>query len=365
MTVMDIPVTAAQSKMFPLNLGSEMGHACFRFSGTLIYLASLGVAYLLGHVADLNHAVLGISAYLAFAGLWIVVVGFSILTFRTRRMLSIVLDQVVFAFALYESGDVLAPVIWASVIMAIGNGLRNGSGYARLSSAIGAVSVGAALWLSPYWHSSKLVIEGIVLSIIVLPMYTQMLSQQIALAKREMQQRAARFESASRTDSLTGLMNRSGFFQCLQKLIHDVARNGTRSAVMLLDLDGFKAINDVCGHATGDDVLKSVATCLHDCIDHVGRVARIGGDEFGIVIGDASSLDDLKELAQSLIDTVSAIEVACQKDQKQELKLGASIGICLLPDDDCHDESSIMATADRLMYQAKKAGKNRYRMNPA
>ncbi|HYD96178.1 MAG TPA: GGDEF domain-containing protein [Noviherbaspirillum sp.] len=358
---MDIPVTASQSKVFPLNLGSEMGHACFRLTGTVAFCVYLALAYFSGHLGSLNNAVVGVSAYLAFSAIWIAVVGLSLLTFRTRRMLSIVLDQVVFAFAIYHAGDAAASVIWASVVMAIGNGLRNGTGYARLSSVLGGVSVGIALSLSPYWHTSKFVIEGIVLSILVLPAYTQMLSQQIAQAKREMQQRAARFESASLTDSLTGLMNRSGFFQCLQKLIDDVARNGTRSAVMLIDLDGFKAINDVCGHAAGDEVLKHVATRLHDCTEGTGRVARIGGDEFGIVVADASSLAELERLAQSLIDAVSGMQVA----GRQDLKLGASIGICLLPDDDCRDETRIMETADRLMYQAKKSGKNQYRINPS
>lgn len=357
---MDIPVTASPSKTLPLNLGSEIGHACFRLAGTLVFVVYLVIAYWSGHVTELRNAHVGIGAFLGFSALWIGVVGFSILTFRTRRMLSIVLDQAVFAFALHQAGDVLAPALWAPVVMAIGNGLRNGPKYAKISAVLGGLFVGAALALSPHWHAGKLVTEGIVLSIIILPWYTLVLSEQIAQAKREMQQRAARFESASRTDSLTGLMNRSGFFQCLQKLIEDVARNGNRSAVMLLDLDGFKGVNDVYGHAAGDDVLKSVASRLHDCVDAADKVARLGGDEFGIVVADASDIGALERLAQSLIDAVAAVQVEGQGD----LHIGASVGICMLPDDDCHDESSIMETADRLMYQAKKAGKNRYCLNP-
>lgn len=357
---MDIPVTASQSKTLSLNLGGEMGHACFRFAGTLVFVVYVAIAHWAGHIADLRNAVTGIAAYLGFGAIWIGVVGFSLLTFRSRRMISIVLDQAVFAFAVYQGGDVLAPVLWAPVVMAIGNGMRNGPRFAKLSAVLGGVCIGGALWLSPYWHAGKLVTEGIVLSIIVLPWYTLLLSEQIAQAKREMQQRAARFESASRTDSLTGLMNRAGFFQCLQKLIQDIARNGTRSAVMLLDLDGFKGVNDVCGHGTGDDVLKCVANRLHDCVDAADKVARLGGDEFGIVVADASDLRELERLAQSIIESIAAIHVHGQGD----MRIGASVGICLLPDDDCHDESSVMETADRLMYKAKKAGKNRYCLNP-
>lgn len=356
---MDIPVTASQSKTLPLNLGSELGHACFRLAGTLVFCAYLVLATLTGHVTNLGNAIPGIAAYLLFGAAWIGVVGLSILTYRIRRIVSIVLDQAVFAYALYEAGDVLAPVIWAPILMAIGNGLRNGPAYARLSSLIGGVSVALALLLSPHWSASRHLTEGIVLAIIILPWYTLLLSEQIAQAKREMQQRAARFESASRTDSLTGLMNRSGFFQCLQKLLDDVACNGNRSAVMLLDLDGFKAINDVCGHSAGDDVLKRVATCLRDCIDAADKVARIGGDEFGVLVTNAADTGAVEHLAHALIEAVAAVRIAGQDD----LHLGVSIGICLLPDDDCNDESSVMELADRLMYQAKKSGKNQYRLS--
>lgn len=350
-------VTASPSRLLPLNLGSEMGHACFRFTATLVFVLYLVLAHLAGHITDFRDAAVGIGAYLAFGGLWIGVVGFSILTFKVRRMLSIVLDQTVFAFAMYHAGEVMAPVIWGPVVMAIGNGLRNGPGYAKLSSLLGAASVVLVFWLSPHWHTDRLVLEGLVLSIIILPLYTLVLSEQIARAKREMQLRAARFESASRTDSLTGILNRSGFFQVLRKLIDEVNASGTRSAVMLLDLDGFKAVNDACGHCTGDEVLKEVAARLRDSVSVSDRVARIGGDEFGILVPGVSSGEEVERLAQALIDSVAEVQIAGQP----HLKLGVSIGICMLPDDDCRDEAAIMGTADRLMYEAKKAGKNRFR----
>lgn len=354
---MEIRETSSQSKYLPVNLGSEMGHACFRFAGTLAFMLYLMLAGLFGHITDFRNAAVGISSYLTFGALWIGVVGFSLLTFKVRRLLSIVLDQAVFAFALYHAGEVLAPVLWAPVVMAIGNGLRNGPGYAKLSAFLGGACVALALWLSPYWHTDRLVSEGIVLAIIVLPLYTLVLSEQIARAKREMQLRAARFESASRTDSLTGILNRSGFFQVLQKMIEQVNASGTRSAVMLLDLDGFKAVNDACGHAAGDEVLREVAARLRDCLNISDRIARIGGDEFGIVIPGVSGTDDVARVAQALIDSVAQVRISSHPD----LMLGASIGICLLPDDDCHDEASIMKTVDRLMYEAKKAGKNQFK----
>lgn len=359
MAIPDNPFTAPRTKAYFLNVGSEMGHAFFRLFTTLVFALYLVVARGTGHIADLHDASIGVIVYLAFSIVWMGVVGFSILTFKARRDVSIVLDQVLFAFALYNAGEVLAPVIWAPILMAVGNGLRNGPSSARLSSVVGGTAVGVALWASPFWHAGRLVSEGLVLSIIILPWYTVMLSEQIAQAKREMQLRAARFESASRTDSLTGILNRSGFFHALQKLLGDVKIKGTRSAVMLLDLDGFKAVNDACGHATGDDVLKEVASRLRSCVRSTDTIARIGGDEFGVLVTNIAGSEDAERIAQGIIDSVAGVSVPFQS----HLRLGASIGISILSDHDCLDEASVMETVDRLMYQAKKAGKNQYKID--
>lgn len=347
------------SRSYLLNIGSEMGHACFRLVGTIAFGLYLAVAYGTGHIPDLHGAVLGLAVYFSFAAIWTAIIGYSILTFKARRALSIVLDQVGFAFALYHGGEVIAPVVWAPIVMAVGNGLRNGPAFARLSAMVGGVSVGLALWLSPYWHAGLLVSEGMVLSIIVLPWYTVMLSEQIARAKREMQVRAARFESASRTDSLTGILNRAGFFHSLQKLMADVRDHGARSAVMLLDLDGFKAVNDACGHGIGDDVLIDVASRLTGCLRSSDTIARIGGDEFGVLVRGVAGPDDMERIAQSIIETISDIAVPGHAD----LRLGVSIGVCVLSDHEFLDETAIMETADRLMYQAKKNGKNQYKID--
>ncbi|HEY0845085.1 MAG TPA: GGDEF domain-containing protein [Noviherbaspirillum sp.] len=359
MGIPDVPISGPRRRSYFLNVGSEMGHAAFRLFATAAFALYLVIAHAVGHITDLRNAVVGVAAYFFFAALWIAIIGFSVLTFKARRTLSIVVDQVGFAFALYHGGEVLAPVVWAPVLMAVGNGLRNGPAFARLSSLVGGVSVAVALWLTPHWHADRLVSEGLVLSIIILPWYTVMLSEQIASAKREMQLRAARFESASRTDSLTGILNRSGYFHSLQKLLEDVRDNGARSAVMLLDLDGFKAVNDACGHGVGDDVLIEVANRLRDGLRASDTVARIGGDEFGVLVTGIAGVDDVERIAQSFIDAVSHIAVPGHP----QLRLGVSVGVCLLSDHDFLDEGAIMETADRLMYQAKKAGKNQYKID--
>ncbi|HZW11964.1 MAG TPA: GGDEF domain-containing protein [Noviherbaspirillum sp.] len=349
-------------KILPLNLGDEMGHACFRLTLVSAFSLYLVLAYFTGHISEFRNAAFGVAAFFSFAFVWIGVVHLSLLTFRSRRVLSIMLDQAVFAFAAYHAGEVMAPVMWGPVLMAIGNGLRNGPRFAKLSSLMGALCTGTALWFSPNWNLVPLVCEGIIASILILPWYTVVLAEQVEQAKRAMQARAAIFESASRTDSLTELLNRSGFFLALQNALDQVRGKGTRSAVMLIDLDGFKAVNDACGHAAGDEALREVALRLRSCFRSSDKIARIGGDEFGIVLSDVSNNDSVERLAQKAIESVAEVCIPGRPD----LRLGASIGICALSrEGGCGDCRSVMDVADRLMYQAKRAGKNQFRIASA
>lgn len=358
---MKVLLMKAITRMPRLNLGNEMGHATFRLFCAVVFSAFMLVAYALGQIDDIQGVAVGAATFVVFGLVWVGVVGASLFTFKTRRIISILLDQALFAFALYMGGAALAPAMWGPVLMAIGNGLRNGPAFAKLSALSGALFLSLAMWFSPFWRKLPLVAEGLVLSVLILPWYTQVLSEQIAQAKREFKLRAAQFEFASRTDSLTGLLNRSGFFIALENLLSEVHSKSIRGAVMLLDLDGFKAINDTCGHSAGDAALKEIGMRLMRYVSNGDRVARIGGDEFGIALVDTASHEDVEQLAQELIDAIASIRVPADPS----LRLGASIGICLLPDERFSSSSAIMEESDRLMYQAKRAGKNCFRTSQA
>jgi len=348
-----------QSEPQRLRLDGEMGHACFRFFGTLAFVAYLAVAHAVGHLANSSAVVIGVGAYLAFGLLWIGVVASSVLTFKVRRVLSIVLDQAMFAVALGYAGEAMGPVTWAPVVMVIGNALRNGPYYARLSAVSGVACSATAICLSPFWRSIPLTSEGVILAIIVLPVYVQVLSEQVAHAKRELKLRAAKFEFASKTDSLTGILNRSGFFYALEELLEEVRNKPIKGAIMLLDLDGFKAVNDECGHSAGDAALKEIAARLMQCVRVADTVARIGGDEFGIALANVSTDESVERVARDVIASISALRMPA----RPELRLGVSIGICLLPDPRFSAAEEIMDEADRLMYQAKRAGTNQFRVS--
>ncbi|MGK2953136.1 MAG: diguanylate cyclase domain-containing protein [Thiobacillus sp.] len=157
----------------------------------------------------------------------------------------------------------------------------------------------------------------------------------------------------ARHDTLTSLPNRRMFFDVLQQAIARAERAGTRLAVMFVDLDHFKEVNDTHGHAIGDHVLQTVAARLQHCVRTADTVARLGGDEFIILIDTLDMREPVTIIAQKLIaqfDTPINAGVC-------EIKLGVSIGISLLPEDG-NDAETLVARADEAMYAAKLGGRN-------
>jgi diguanylate cyclase (GGDEF)-like protein/PAS domain S-box-containing protein len=156
-------------------------------------------------------------------------------------------------------------------------------------------------------------------------------------------------------DSLTGLANRTLFADRLVGAISRATRNGVRVAVLYIDLDRFKVINDSFGHESGDLLLKEVANRLKACIRECDTLCRQGGDEFLVIIDDVSSADDLSVVAQRMLEAVSQPFSANGKVYSPQI----SMGISIFPDD-ADNDSDLVKNADMAMYQAKERGRNRY-----
>jgi two-component system CheB/CheR fusion protein len=161
-----------------------------------------------------------------------------------------------------------------------------------------------------------------------------------------------RVEYLATHDDLTDLPNRVLFTDRLKHALARAARNGTSITIMFCDLDNFKVINDTLGHETGDQLLIQAALRLTQCIREEDTVARIGGDEFIILVEDSHD-DEIETMALRILDALSASFHVDNRD----LYVSLSIGISQAPSDG-EDAETLMKNADAAMYQSKENGKN-------
>ncbi|MBI1174295.1 MAG: bacteriohemerythrin [Sideroxydans sp.] len=174
------------------------------------------------------------------------------------------------------------------------------------------------------------------------------------LIRFEMQQRM--LERMAFHDRLTGLPNRALFFDRLAQAMSQARRNNSRLALLFLDLDGFKAINDHFGHEAGDELLKATARRLRASIREVDTPARLGGDEFAVILGDLNSHEAATGITEKIISNLSA---PVSLKNNHACNIGVSIGIAIYPEH-AAEIDSLLTAADCAMYQSKNDGKNTY-----
>ena len=166
---------------------------------------------------------------------------------------------------------------------------------------------------------------------------------------------AERIHRLAHYDATTELPNRVLLQDRLLHAINRATRVGGQLALLFLDLDGFKQINDTLGHAAGDEVLRMVGARLMSRLRKIDVVARLGGDEFAVVLGDVGAASDV----QGICDQLLAVVTEPYELGDQRGRVTTSIGIAMFPADGT-DVQSLLKHADAAMYQAKASGKNRY-----
>ncbi|MGO4381510.1 EAL domain-containing protein [Pseudoduganella sp. RAF19] len=171
----------------------------------------------------------------------------------------------------------------------------------------------------------------------------------------ERRQAEARVHHMAYHDSLTGLPNRALLADRLDRAMLAAQRSERGLAVMFIDLDRFKTINDSLGHMTGDQLLKEVANRLCGAVRASDTVARLGGDEFVVLLPGIRNADESSHVAQKIIDSLAAPFPL----EGRMLHISPSIGICMYPDDG-EDVATLMRNADAAMYHAKASGRNNY-----
>ena len=171
----------------------------------------------------------------------------------------------------------------------------------------------------------------------------------VAMAEAE-----AKLQQQALSDALTGLPNRRLLSDRLSQSIANAKRDGSMVAIIYIDLDGFKLVNDSFGHSFGDMLLIRVTERIASRVRKSDTLARLGGDEFAVVMNRLNDVEHADLLARSLLQVISEpYEI-----DGQAITIGASIGICVFPDQ-ANDESELLQFADSAMYSAKRSGKNR------
>lgn len=157
-------------------------------------------------------------------------------------------------------------------------------------------------------------------------------------------------------DGLTGLPNRMLLQDRLRQAIELARRQGKRFAVLFMDLDRFKQINDSLGHGVGDQLLQSVAQRLQGCVRHSDTISRQGGDEFVVLLSNITHAEDAALIAQNMLTALAAPHLI----DHHELHVSVSIGISIYPDDG-QEAETLLKSADSAMYHAKEGGRNNYK----
>lgn len=225
-----------------------------------------------------------------------------------------------------------------------------GLGYFLRYEAVALVTGLLSLAISPY--VTIVLMAGIVASLVhkIVRLQRQQgaLKREIASLTRNEQ----RLKDQAYTDALTGLANRLLLTDRFQQTVERAKRNRTQFALLMVDLDAFKAVNDHYGHAAGDHVLKTVARRLLSSVRASDTVARLGGDEFVLVIDRFEDPDELVRIGRKLIDSISNDIVL---PDGEVVSVGASVGFALYPRNGT-DINDLLHVADKGMYDCKTSG---------
>lgn len=166
---------------------------------------------------------------------------------------------------------------------------------------------------------------------------------------------AERLSRLAHYDQLTQIPNRYLLLERIDHLIVQCERSGNHFALLYIDLDKFKIINDTKGHAFGDKLLKEAVSRLSGCIRHSDTIARIGGDEFVVVLENTSSKDTIAVIAETLIDSLKKKFLI----EGEAFVISCSIGVSIYPENGSTTDA-LLSYADKVMYKAKHQGEGRY-----
>ena len=218
----------------------------------------------------------------------------------------------------------------------------------RIGSLYVAVSMSAL-------HRQLAVFALVSLSIAVLAMFVAYTL--LSRVRHSVRQAEQKLTHLAHVDAVTGLANRNAFNERLEFAIREAGQFQETVAMLLLDLDNFKQVNDTLGHQAGDELLRVIGQRIVRTLRREDFVARLGGDEFAVILRNVSARSEAMQVCTKLVDTI-ALPVPIEG---HDFFVTASIGVAFFPDDG-EDSKTLTRNADTAMYQAKIAGKNAFEL---
>ncbi len=274
----------------------------------------------------------------------------------SRRLLAMALDFGTLSYLMYALEDKVLPIFAIYLWVTIANGLRHGARYLYTAMVMSIISFVVVITSSAYWKVQWGFSAGLLIAMVALPLYFSGLLKQLAKQHDELKRLYEQMARHATHDSLTDLPNRKHFHDRLADAIAYAEQDKRTFTILYLDLDGFKTINDALGHVAGDRLIESTARRLERCVRKGDMVARVGGDEFVVLLQDVSS-SDVSKVAEKIIECLSEPILIAEKT----LCITTSIGVATYPHNGV-DANTLIHSADSAMYEAKHNGKNGYRI---
>lgn len=285
----------------------------------------------------------GLSVVLAYLGIAFAVAVVTVDQWITPSIAPFLLSCLIVSVALY----VRPPF---AVVLYVG-------AYFGFFYAVGLTQSNAQVLLSNRLNGIAACIMGLTLSVMLWRNFCKLSVQQVALenAHIELQQKQEALERLTRVDGLTGLFNRNTFVELTCQELDRAQRQGSQTALLILDLDNFKRVNDTWGHPAGDAVLRHVASVAGSTVRSTDMVGRLGGEEF-IVLLPSTSFEAARKLAEKLRQRIEASPTAWESSA---LPVTASIGVSSTTALEKCSFDSLYTAADKGLYLAKARGRNR------
>lgn len=259
-----------------------------------------------------------------------------------RRIVAMIHDITAVSAGIFlgesSAAAVVAVYFWAT----LGNGFRYGTPYLYGCAVMSFVGFGSVYWFSDYWRNQSVLSLNILILLAVIPPYVGKLLSSLHTAKADLRHQAT-------VDGLTGLINRRELEQNVEAVLSQQQQG---HFLIFCDLDHFKILNDVAGHAAGDKLLADIGKIIADCVRGDDLTARLGGDEFCVFVKNCPA-KNARAIAENIRNSVSGYRLAWGTEY---YSVGVSVGAA--PSAAVKDMDSLFRLADASCYAAKNAGRN-------